>query len=136
MRSIVRLLIVALVVISIIGCASMERVSSDDPFSARLDTLNFNRINAQNWMLASAVTLVVGLIAGTALTTTTNLGTIDQGTGKAWIIVSYSVSTLAAGAGTYFFFDYNRQMNDYLETLRLQTQYNNAIQWGSAKKSE
>jgi hypothetical protein len=136
MSKIFKGLFAVIVCCAFFGCATLDRVSSDDPFSARLDTLNSKRVSSQSWMLVSVITLATGFIAGTTFTTLKSLGSIDSKAADPWIIASYSLTGLASGASLYFFLDYNHQMNDYLETLRLQTQYNNAIQWTNKQSGQ
>lgn len=132
MNKISKLVAVALLLVCIVSCATVERVSSDDPFSNQLDRLDSNRQHAQDWLLASSITLVVGLITGTVATTLNSLGQIDPGLATGLIIASYSVSTLSAGWGTYQFFVFKNNFDEYLQTLRLQTQYYNTIQFDKA----
>src|SRR5208283_4160211 len=98
MKTTIRLL-TALVCIALIfsisSCATTERVSSDDPFSDQLDTLYAKRLTAQDWLLASAITLALGVISGTICTTLYNTNQLDQTSALIGIVTSYSVSTLA-----------------------------------------
>ena len=111
------------------SCASVERVSSDDPFAEQLDSLYAKRVSSGDWTLAFAIILAGGVIAGTVGTTLYNTGNMDAGVAIPLIASSYAVSILSGGLGTYAFYNYNKYFNEYLETLRLQTQYYNEIEW-------
>ena len=132
MKALTKLLIAPLcilLVFSILGCASVERVSSDDPFSQQLDIEYANRQNAQNWMLTSAIALVIGVIGGTVCTTLGNISQLNQTAAIVGIVTSYSLSRVGAGVGTVELLRWNRAFDEYLETLRLQSQYYNTIEW-------
>ena len=123
------LILCAALCLSVAACATVARTDSDDPFSNQLDNQYATRTNAQNWMLASAISLALGVVTGTIFTTMSNMNQMSQTTAFFGIIASYSVSTVAAGVGTYELFRWNKAFDEYLETLRLQTQYYNAIEW-------
>jgi hypothetical protein len=127
---IVALLLCSLLVFS---CATAPRVDSDDPFSAQLDREYAARQNSGDWMLGCAISLVSFVIGGTIVTTLYNTNNVNQGTAIPLLVTSYTLSLASGGLGIYEFVRYKNSFNDYLETLRLQTQYNNAIQW--TKKS-
>jgi hypothetical protein len=121
--------IIALVAFAFLlsSCATVERTDSDDPFSNQLDTLYAKRVNSGDWTLAFAVILASGVIAGTVGTTLYNTNNLGAGVAIPLIASSYVVSILSAGCGTYTFFNYKKYFNEYLETLRLQTQYYNSV---------
>jgi hypothetical protein len=123
--------VISLILLSVLlaSCVSVERVSSDDPFSNQLDTLYAKRTNAGDWMLACAVILAAGVVSGTVSTTLYNTGNLAPGWAVPLIVASYCVSTIAAGWGTYQFYNFDKYFNEYLETLRLQSQYYNTIEW-------
>lgn len=127
MKLSVRLIAFSLCASLLFSCATVERTSSDDPFSNQLDTLYAKRSNAQTWIFICAVVLATGAISGTVFTTLYNTNNMDPGLAVPLIVASYSVSTLAAGWGTYQFYNFNKYFNEYLETLRLQTQYYNSV---------
>jgi len=78
-------------------------------------------------MFICAVALATGAISGTVFTTLYNTNNMDPGLAVPLIVASYSISTIAAGWGTYQFYNFNKYFNEYLETLRLQTQYYNSV---------
>jgi|SRR5208283_3761181 len=136
MKATIKLVAFAVVLTFLFSCATVDRVSSDDPFSNQLDTLYSKRQNSEHWIFASALTLAASVITGTVFTTLYNLNKVDSRTATAAIITSYSISALATGWGTYQFFNFDKYFNEYLETLRLQTQYNNAIQWTNKQSGQ
>ena len=131
MRVISRIIALIVCGVFVFACASVERAESDDPFTNQLDTLYAKRVNNGNWTIAFAVILASGVIAGTVGTTLYNTGNLDAGVAVPLIASSYVISILSAGAGTYTFYNYNKYFNEYLETLRLQTQYYNSVYYGS-----
>ena len=131
MRALTKLTSLVLVGALVASCASVERTDSDDPFTNQLDTQFAKRVSSGNWTIAFAVILASGVIAGTVGTTLYNTGSLGAGVAVPLIASSYVVSILSAGAGTYTFYNYNKYFNEYLETLRLQTQYYNSVYYGS-----
>lgn len=127
---------VAVLAILLSSCAGVQRMDSDDPFAAELDNLYAKRNDSANWMLVCGISLVTFAIGGTAVTTLHNMGQMDQGLAVPLIITSYMLSTAAGGVGIYEFVNYNNAFNDYLETLRLQTQYYNTIEWTKHNPAE
>lgn len=118
------------------SCASVQRMDSDDPFAAELDNLYARRNDSAKWMLACGISLVTFALGGTVVTTRYNMGQMGQGLAVPLIITSYMLSTAAGGVGIYEFVNYNNAFNDYLETLRLQTQYYNTIEWTKHNPAE
>ena len=131
MRALTKLTSLVLVGALVASCASVERTDSDDPFTNQLDTQFAKRVSSGNWTIAFAVILASGVIAGTVGTTLYNTGNLDASVAVPLIASSYMISILSTGAGTYTFYNYNKYFNDYLETLRLQTQYYNSVYYGS-----
>ncbi len=123
------LLIPLILLASILSaCATTPyRVESNDPFSRQLDSLDAKRHNAQAWMLASAISLGVGVGSGTTFSTLASLGSVQPPASTIGLISSYSLSLLAIGVGIWSFLRYNKATNDYLGTLRLETQYYNLL---------
>jgi len=131
MRALTKLTSLVLVGALVASCASVERTDSDDPFTNQLDTQFAKRVSSGNWTIAFAVILASGVIAGTVGTTLYNTGNLDASVAVPLIASSYVISILSTGAGTYTFYNYNKYFNEYLETLRLQTQYYNSVYYGS-----
>ena len=131
MRALTKLTSLVLVGALVASCASVERTDSDDPFTNQLDTQFAKRVSNGNWTIAFAVILASGVIAGTVGTTLYNTGNLDASVAVPLIASSYVISILSTGAGTYTFYNYNKYFNEYLETLRLQTQYYNSVYYGS-----
>ena len=131
MRVIPRMIALIICTIFVFACASVERTDSDDPFTNQLDTQFAKRVNNGNWTIVFAVILGSGVIAGTVGTTLYNTSNLGAGVAVPLIASSYVISILSAGAGTYTFYNYNKYFNEYLETLRLQTQYYNSVYYGS-----
>jgi hypothetical protein len=80
-------------------------------------------------MLTSAIALVIGVIGGTVCTTLGNISQLNQTAAIVGIVTSYSLSRVGAGVGTVELLRWNRAFDEYLETLRLQSQYYNTIEW-------
>lgn len=121
------LLIISLLV-SITSCATSPRIRSDDPFSEQLDNLYQKRLFAQRGLTISVISIGVGLIGGTAFATLHSLGAVSNNVYPWGLYSSYGLSVLGVGAGITSFVIWNNSMNDYLETLRLQSQYYNTQQ--------
>jgi hypothetical protein len=134
MKRTVRVIAFLLCVLFVSSCATtLAPVSSDDPFAPQLDREYADRNNAAGWMFGCAISLVAFAIGGTVVTTLYNTNNLDQGAALPLLLTTYTLATCSGGLGVYEFFRYNNSFNDYLETLRLQTQYYNTIEW--TKKS-
>jgi len=110
------------------GCSSVPyRAESNDPFSRQLDSLDAQRHNAQGWMLASGIALGVGVGGGTTFSTLSSTGAVQPPASTIGLISSYALSLVAIGVGIWSFIRYQHATNDYLGTLRLETQYYNLL---------
>ena len=123
------LVLVMLVVFSFSGCASTDvtPISSDDPFSAHLNDLSVKRLKAEHWLIASAASLAAGAAAGTTFSTLHSLNIAGPPVSTIGVISSYTLSILGAAAGIVWFSRYTAAVNEYLQTLRLETQYYNLV---------
>jgi len=110
------------------ACATYVATPTNDPFTRRLDSLYRQRQIDQTWMIASASTTAAGITAGTTFTTLNSLNQMDPHTANIGTIISYIVTALAAGSAVWAFVRWQKAVSDYMETLKLQTQYYNLLQ--------
>lgn len=111
------------------GCATTQNyhLKTNDPFSRQLNDLYAERVNAAHWLLASGGALGVGVTVGTTFSTLHGLGIVAPPASTVGLLSSYAFSLLGAGVGIWAAVRYNRAVNDYLATLRLETQYYNLV---------
>jgi amino acid permease len=99
----------------------------DDPFSEQLDTYFNTQARYKNKLIFSALVFAGGLIGSTVFTTYRSYnGSSTANT--IGIFTSYGLTALSATYGGWCFYKWSGNMDLYLETLRLQTQYYNIIQ--------
>ncbi len=109
------------------SCTSFPRVSSDDPFTNQLDDLYQKRVSDQTKLTFFFVGFLVSSVSGTVISTMHGNGSISDSTAQTGLIAAYSLGAICGGGVVWSYFDYSKDMNDYLETLRLQSQYNNLL---------
>ena len=110
------------------GCATFVPTPTNDPFTQQLDKLYTQRQQDQTWMIASAATAAAGSVAATTFTTLDSLNKIQPNTANIGTIISYIFTAIGAGSTVWSFIEYNKAVGDYMETLKLQTQYYNLLQ--------
>jgi hypothetical protein len=110
------------------SCATPPHIESDDPFSQQLDRMYQARLNSRHALTVSVCGLAAGILGATFFATMHGFGNIDDNVYKIGLYSSYGVAVVGTVAGVYSFISWNNSMNDYLETLRLQANYYNAIQ--------
>ena len=114
--------------LSLSGCATFVPTPTNDPFTRALDTYYGKRKADQAWMLASVSTAAAGAIGATTFNTLNSLNLMDPHAATIGTVISAILGTLAAGSSIWAFVDYSRANNDYMETLKLQSQYYNLLQ--------
>lgn len=118
-----------LVAIGLSGCATTGNyhLGANDPFARQLNNLYTQRVNAAHWLIASAGALGAGVAAGTTFSTLHGLGLAGPPISTVGLLSSYGLSLLGVGVGIWAAVRYNRAVNNYLATLRLETQYYNLV---------
>jgi hypothetical protein len=111
-----------------VSCSSQANYYHlDDPFSEQLDTYYNNQASYKDRLIFSSLVFAGSLITATIFTTyrSYNGGSTFNTVG---IYTTYGLTALSASYGAYNFSKWSSNMDLYLETLRLQTQYYNIIQ--------
>jgi hypothetical protein len=110
------------------GCASAPKVNSNDPFSERLDSLYQQRKKTNTVLTFSVIGIGTSFIGGSLVATMHGLGNLNQHDYDVGNWIFYSLGTASTLCGVISFVKWDKSMNDYLETLRLQTQYYNIVE--------
>jgi len=123
----VKVIAVALTLV-LSGCSTFVPTPTSDPFTAQLNRYYAQRKADQAWMIASVSTAAAGAIGATTFNTLNSLNLMDPHAATIGTVISAILGTLAAGSTIWAFVEYDTSNNNYMETLKLQTQYYNLLQ--------
>jgi hypothetical protein len=115
-----------LIIFTICSSCFAEPVS-DDPFEMDLNSYSSQKDFGFTLLVSGVIGVSAGFVSGSTFMTLNSLGTIDPSISTPATITSYavlSVSTIVAIVG---FFIWKDGMDNFLETLRIQAQYNNQV---------
>jgi O-antigen/teichoic acid export membrane protein len=123
-----RKFLIPLLITLLVSCAGQPPYYHiDDPFSEQLDTYFNTQRSFKNKLIFSSLIFAGGLIGGTIFTTYRSYNG-DSTLNSIGIYTTYGLTAVSAAYSGYCFFKWSKNMDLYLETLRLQTQYYNIIQ--------
>jgi hypothetical protein len=123
-----RKICILLLVTFLVSCAGQPAYYHiDDPFSEQLDTYFNTQVSYKRKLIVSSLVFAGSLIGGTIFTTYRSYNGSST-LNYIGIYTTYGLTALSATYGGYCFYKWSDNMDLYLETLRLQTQYYNIIQ--------
>ena len=122
-----KIISILLVVSVLCSCSTYQKkIGVDDPFSDQLEFYYRKQQSGKNFFLISAVMFATVFAYGTYFATERSLR--DYTTLNSFGVWSaYILAPGFFGLGAYSFYQWSKNSNLYLETLRLQTQYYNVI---------
>ncbi|MDR2094654.1 MAG: hypothetical protein LBP76_03945 [Treponema sp.] len=122
-------LALSLIVMLLVSCASNRQFyyHGEDPFSEQLDEYYNSQKKHKRNLIISAASFGGGFLMGTYFMTARSMDFGDPVFNQIGIYTAYIGSAAALGFGIYSFIKWSRNMDLYLETLKLQTQYYNII---------
>jgi hypothetical protein len=110
------------------SCTTTEfYYTGTDPFSEQLDFYYRRQQVSKTYLLLSSVIFASGFIAGSYFTTARSVDFGNSIVNDAGLYSSYGIATSAAGGGIVSFIYWSKYSDQYLETLKLQTQYYNVL---------
>lgn len=123
--------IVVLLAISMVGCASIppqEYYGAEDPFSSQLDHYYVEREKGKRTFLWSVVGVASTLVLASVARTASSMGAVSPTAGTVAEMTGYAAVAAGSITGYLGFRRWEQGSSDYLETLRLQSQYYNLVQ--------
>jgi hypothetical protein len=104
----------------------MQKASVDDPFSYQLARYYQRQKSWKTSLFVSTLIFAGSFAAGSYFVTSRSLDGASVGN-DIGVYSGYSATLLSFGIGALSFYGWSKNIDAYLETLRLQTQYYNII---------
>jgi predicted small secreted protein len=130
MSKLVAVLLLILVTLSSCATVPVAGFDDDDPFGPQLADMAMRRENWRDRLFWSVIASAAGFLATSTFITLDGMGVIDENLTTPLTVGGYGLTTAGIGFGVWSYIEHQKATDEYLETLRLSTQYYNLIDVG------